>query len=159
MKTEESLYCLRTSTSVCMMVCAELKHVVRPQTLMPSERHKKWRVFCTKDHSQVVAWQNFCCHALLEGKKPLDSFCLIEDFCLSNSTGQSILIINLFFFLALSQLKSRYLCLPLSYMAHSINPVHKSRKCTDILTSFNKLYILVPTISLLICITNCGLLV
>ena len=49
----------------------------------------------------MVAWQNFCCHALLEGKKPLDSFCLIEDFCLSNSKGQSILIINLFFFLAL----------------------------------------------------------
>ena len=46
----------------------------------------------------MVAWQNFCCHALLEGKKPLDSFCLIEDFCLSNSKGQSILIINLFFF-------------------------------------------------------------
>lgn len=53
MKTEESLYRLRTSTSVCMMVCAELKHFVRPQTLMPSERHKKWHVFCTKI---IVRW-------------------------------------------------------------------------------------------------------
>lgn len=46
----------------------------------------------------MVAWQKICCHALLKGKNPLDSFCLIEDFCLSNSKGQSILIIFFFFF-------------------------------------------------------------
>lgn len=47
----------------------------------------------------MVAWQKICCHALLKGKNPLDSFCLIEDFCLSNSKGQSILIIFFFFLL------------------------------------------------------------
>lgn len=78
---------------------------------------------------------------------------------LSSQVIVYLLLVCFFFFLALSQLKSRYLCLPLSYMAHRINPIHKSRKCTDFLTSFNKLYILVPTISLLICIINCGLLV
>lgn len=41
----------------------------------------------------------------------------------------------------------------LSCMAQCINPIHKSRDCTDFLTSFHKLYILVTTISLLICIT------